>query len=63
IVVVPTGDRPAGQVVAEAATRGVALSAVGGRVVRAVTHLDVTAAECTSAGEVVAEILSGAFAR
>lgn len=58
IVVVPTGERPAGEVVAAAAARGVALSAVGGRVVRAVTHLDVTIPATAAAGAVVADLLS-----
>ncbi|WP_036921478.1 threonine aldolase family protein [Propionicicella superfundia] len=59
IVVVATGDRPAGQVVAEAASRGVAISGVGARSVRAVTHLGVTADECRRAGEIVGAILAG----
>ena len=58
IVVVPTGERPAAEVVAAAAERGVALSAVGGRVVRAVTHLDVTTDASAAAGAVVAALLS-----
>ncbi len=60
IVVVPTGDRAAAEVVAAASARGVALSAVGARVVRAVTHLDVTASECADAGAVLAHVLTGA---
>lgn len=58
IVVVPTGAIPAGQVVAAAAERGVLLSAVGARVVRAVTHLDVDEQGCRTAGRVLAELLS-----
>ena len=59
IVVVPTGARPAAEVVAQASERGVRISAVGGRVVRAVTHLDVTAAQCADAGTILAEVLGG----
>ncbi len=57
IVVVGTGGVPAVRVVAAAAERGVALSAVGPRVVRAVTHLDVTRAQCEDAGVVLAQVL------
>ncbi|MGJ6981018.1 threonine aldolase family protein [Aestuariimicrobium soli] len=59
IVVVATGDRPAGEVVAAAAERGVRLSAVGARVVRAVTHLDVTTDQCRAAGAILGELLAG----
>lgn len=58
IVVVDTGDAPAGAVVAAAAARGVLVSAVGAHVVRAVTHLDVTVDQCADAGAVVAEVLA-----
>ncbi|MDO5533644.1 MAG: beta-eliminating lyase-related protein, partial [Propionibacteriaceae bacterium] len=58
IVVVPTGGRRAGEVVALASERGVQLSAVGARVVRAVTHLDVTTGQCADAGAVLGEILA-----
>lgn len=58
IVVVETGARPAKQVVADAAAHGVRISAVGPRVVRAVTHLDVTAEECAEAGDVVGALLA-----
>ncbi len=57
IVVVPTGAHPAAEVVARASERGVRISAVGARVVRAVTHLDVTTARCADAGAVLGEIL------
>ena len=60
IVVVGTGSLPASQVVERAAARGVRLSAVGARVVRAVTHLDVTRAECEDAGAVLADVLAQA---
>ena len=58
IVVVPTGVRPAGEVVALASERGVRVSAVGARVVRAVTHLDVTTGQCAEAGAVLADVLA-----
>lgn len=57
IVVVPTGARNAAEVVARAAERGVRISAVGARVVRAVTHLDVGADACAEAGGVLADVL------
>ncbi|WP_420175755.1 threonine aldolase family protein [Luteococcus sp. OSA5] len=59
IVVVRTGERPAGDVVAAAAAQGVALSAVGAHLVRAVTHLDVTLADCREAGQVLGSLLAG----
>lgn len=59
IVMVSTGARLAGDVVAAAAARGVRLSAVGAHLVRAVTHLDVTADECRAAGRVLGEVLAG----
>ena len=58
IVVVDTGGRRATDVVADAAARGVRLSAVGAHTVRAVTHLDVTVADCAEAGGVLGEILA-----
>ncbi|MBB1500157.1 threonine aldolase family protein [Propioniciclava sp. MC1683] len=57
IVVVPTGSLPATEVVARAAARGVRVSTVGARVVRAATHLDVTTAQCADAGAILAEVL------
>lgn len=59
IVVVPTGARTAAEVVRDASEQGIALSAVGRRVVRAVTHLDVTAGQCHDAGVVLATLLRG----
>lgn len=59
IVVVDTGDRPAGEVVAAAAAQGVGLSKVGAQLVRAVTHLDADEASCRTAGRIVGEILAG----
>lgn len=58
VVVVGTGQVPAATVVGRAAARGVRVSAVGPRVVRAVTHLDVTVDECARAGSVVAGVLA-----
>lgn len=57
IVVVDTGSRPAGEVVAAAGRAGVLLSGVGPRAVRAVTHLDVTLDDCATAGRIVGELL------
>jgi len=57
IVVVGTGARPAGEVVAAAGEKGVRLSAVGAHLVRAVTHLDVSLDECREAGRVLAGLL------
>ncbi|MFL6065459.1 MAG: threonine aldolase family protein [Friedmanniella sp.] len=58
IVVLDTGEQPAAAVAAAAAARGVLVSALGPRMVRAVTHLDVTADLCSRAGEVLAELLT-----
>lgn len=60
IVVVDTGSRPAAEVVAAAARAGVALSAVGPRALRAVTHLDVTVDECATAGRIAGDLLARA---
>lgn len=59
IVVVATGARPAVEVVAAAAEQGVRLSAVGSRLVRAVTHLDVDREQCVAAGRVLGTLLAG----
>ena len=58
IVVMDTGTRPAGTVVAEAARVGVRVSALGARTVQAVTHLDVSAAACARAGDLLGTILA-----
>lgn len=58
IVVVKTGERPAGEVVAAAAGQGVALSAVGAHLVRAVTHLDVSLDDCRRAGQMLGSLLA-----
>jgi threonine aldolase len=47
----------AAAIVAAAKAEGVLISALGPRTVRAVTHLDVSAAQCRRAGEVMAGIL------
>ncbi|HSN42781.1 MAG TPA: GntG family PLP-dependent aldolase [Propionibacteriaceae bacterium] len=57
IVVVDSGERPASEVVAQAKDAGVALSAVGAHLVRAVTHLDVTRDECAEAGRILGGLL------
>jgi threonine aldolase len=57
IVVVNTGGKLASSVTGAAKERGVLLSQVGRRTVRAVTHLGVTAQEGLQAGKVVAEVL------
>ncbi len=46
---------------AECERRGVRLSVLGPRTLRAVTHLDVTAEECASAGATVGEVLTQAL--
>ncbi len=58
IVVVDTGSRAAGEVVKELANQGVALSVVGARAVRAVTHLDVTTQDCAAAGQALGSLLA-----
>jgi threonine aldolase len=57
IVVLDTAAAPATAVVAAARDRGVLLSAVGPRTVRAVTHLDVSLDDCVTAGRIVGELL------
>ena len=57
IVIIDTGDRPAADVAAGAAVQGVRVSALGPRMVRAVTHLDVDAEQCVRAGQVVGGLL------
>jgi threonine aldolase len=63
IVVVDTGTVPAASVARQAAEQGVAVSALGPRMVRAVTHLDVTAADGKEAGGIVGDVLSRAGVR
>jgi threonine aldolase len=57
IVVVDTGTMTADEVVLTARTEGCLLSKVGHRQVRAVTHLDVSFAQCVEAGKILAAIL------
>lgn len=57
IVVLAADDAPA--VARECEARGVRLSVLGPRQLRAVTHLDVSAQECEQAGRVVGEVLAG----
>ncbi|HEU5484596.1 MAG TPA: threonine aldolase family protein [Microlunatus sp.] len=57
IVVLDTGEVPAAQVAAEALDEGVWVSALGPRMLRAVTHRDVTAEECAQAGDLVGRLL------
>lgn len=49
----------AATIVERARARGVLLFALGPRTLRAVTHLDVTLAQCTQAAEVLAELAEG----
>ncbi|MDN5760821.1 MAG: beta-eliminating lyase-related protein [Microlunatus sp.] len=58
IVVLDTGDVPAAQVAGAAQDQGVWVSALGPRMVRAVTHLDVTADEAATAGDIVGRVLT-----
>jgi threonine aldolase len=52
------GAPGAPDVVARAAERGVQVMAFGPRTVRAVTHLDVTRADCAAAAEALAEAIA-----
>ncbi len=58
IVVIGTGATPAGVVAQQAAARGVRLSVVGARTLRAVTHLGVPMADARDAGSILAELLA-----
>ncbi len=53
------GAPDAATVVARAKARGVLVSAFAARTVRATTHLDVDAAACARAGEVLAQVMQG----
>jgi threonine aldolase len=57
--VIDTGAMPAAPIAAAAAEHGVQVSALGPFMIRAVTHLDVTAEDCKWAGELVGKLLSG----
>ena len=48
----------AATVVARARARGVLVNALGARTIRALTHLDVSSAQCSRAGDVLAEIIA-----
>jgi threonine aldolase len=51
------GAPDAAAIVAKARSGGVLISALGPRILRAVTHLDVTAEQCRQAGETLAAIM------
>ncbi len=57
IVVLDTGTRTAATVAAAATEQGVRVSALGPRMIRAVTHLDVSTADCATAGKLIGELL------
>lgn len=57
IVYVPTGQRPAVEVVAALRAAGVLVGAMGPHLLRLVTHLDVDAAGCRRAADLLAEEL------
>jgi threonine aldolase len=57
IVVLDTGSRPATAVAAAAQEQGVRVSGLGPRMIRAVTHLDVSTAQCLTAGAVLGDLL------
>jgi threonine aldolase len=57
VFTIGAGGPDAPTVVARARDRGVLVFAFGPRTIRAVTHLDVTAAECDAAGRVLREII------
>jgi threonine aldolase len=59
VVVIDTGMTPAAPIAAAAAEHGVRVSALGPFLIRAVTHLDVTADDCERAGQLVGKLLSG----
>jgi len=57
IVLVSAEGTKTSVIIEEAARRGVRLTAVGPKLVRAVMHLDVTVEQCARAGEIVGEIV------
>ena len=59
IVMIDTGRIPAAPIAAAAAERGVKVSALSPFMIRAVTHLDVTADDCEWAGQLVGKLLAG----
>ncbi|WP_152361668.1 threonine aldolase family protein [Microlunatus speluncae] len=58
IVIINTGDHPAGPIATAAAEQGIRVSALGARMIRAVTHLDVTVESCTVAGKIIGSLLT-----
>jgi threonine aldolase len=60
IVVLDTGDLPAARVATAAKDQGVWVSALGPRMLRAVTHLGVGVEDARTAGEVVGRVLADA---
>jgi threonine aldolase len=56
--VLDTGAVPAATVARQAVEHGVVVSALGPRMIRAVTHLDVTVADGKEAGTVVGDLLA-----
>jgi threonine aldolase len=59
VVVIDTGTVPAAPIAALAAEREVQVSALGQFMIRAVTHLDVSAEDCESAGQLIGKLLAG----
>ena len=59
VIVIDTGVVAAAPIAAAAVERGVQLSALGPFMLRAVTHLDVTADDCELAGQLVGKLLAG----
>jgi threonine aldolase len=59
VVVIDTGTTPAAALAAALVERGVLVSALGPFIMRAVTHLDVTADDCELAGQLVGKLLAG----
>jgi threonine aldolase len=59
IVVINTGSMLATPIAAAAVEGGVRVSALGPFMIRAVTHLDVTAEDCEAAGRLIGKLLTG----
>ncbi len=59
VVVIDTGNTRAAPIAGAAAERGVQISVLGPYMIRVVTHLDVTVADCESAGQLLGKLLSG----
>lgn len=59
IVVIDTGRHAPGEITRQAAAAGVAVSALGPHMVRAVTHLGVSVEQCREAGRVLGSLLVG----